>query len=134
MIAIARTLTNARAVLIVFSPWPTERYLRVSTGPAAVSVPSGGGQPVASIDFSTLVHVAGPFNMLAAPFSGGYFVGDYESMTIDRNGKSFHTFYSSTNCDDVNCTAPFNPTGAPQPSKAPADPMDVYTAPYYKTG
>jgi hypothetical protein len=114
--------------------WPVERYLRDTSGPAAVSTPSPGAQPVATVTFNTPTHVAGPFNMLAAPNAGGYFVGDYESMTIDRDGKSFHTFYSSTNCDDVNCTAPFNPTGAPEPSKAPPDPMDVYTAPYFKLG
>ncbi|HEX6348310.1 MAG TPA: sialidase family protein [Candidatus Dormibacteraeota bacterium] len=112
--------------------WPVERYLRDSSGPAVVSTPTPGAQPVASITFNTPTHVAGPFNMLAAPNAGGFFVGDYESMTIDRDGKSFHTFYSATNCDDVNCTAPFNPTGAPESSKAPPDPLDVYTAAYYK--
>jgi hypothetical protein len=111
--------------------WPVERYLRISSGPAVVSTPSGG-QPVATISFSTPTHVAGPFNMLAAPFAGGYFTGDYEGMAIDRDGSRFHTFFASMNCDDPNCTAPFNPTGAPEPSKAPPDPMDVYTNKYYK--
>ena len=110
--------------------WPVERYIRDTSGPATVS----GTPPVATVAFNTPTHVAGPFNMLAAPLAGGYFVGDYESMTIDRDGRSFHTFYSATNCDDVNCTAPFNPTGAPMPSKAPHDPMDVYTAAYFKQG
>ena len=114
--------------------WPVERYLRISDGPALVSTPSAGGRPVATISFSTPTHVAGPFNMLAAPNAGGFFTGDYEGMTIDRDGKSFHTFFASTNCDDPNCTAPFNPTGAPQESKAPPDPMDVYTNKYYKAG
>lgn len=114
--------------------WPVERYLRISDGPALVSTPSGGAQPVATISFSTPTHVSGPFNMLAAPNAGGFFTGDYEGMTIDRDGKSFHTFFASTNCDDPNCTAPFNPTGAPEESKAPPDPMDVYTDKYYKAG
>lgn len=114
--------------------WPVERYLRISSGPAVVSSPSPGAQPVAQINFDTPTQVAGPFNMLAAPNAGGYFTGDYEGMAIDRDGKSFHTFFTSTNCDDVNCTAPFNPTGAPMDSKAPPDPMDVYTNNYYKSG
>lgn len=114
--------------------WPVERYIRISSGPAIVSTPSPGAQPVAQISFTTPTHVAGPFNMLAAPNAGGFFTGDYEGMSIDRDGKSFHTFYASTNCDDVNCTAPFNPTGAPMESKAPPDPMDVYTNQYFKNG
>jgi hypothetical protein len=89
---------------------------------------------VASINFTTPVHDGGPFNMLAAPNAGGFFTGDYEGMAVDRNGKSFHSFFASTNCDDTNCTAPFNPLGTPEPSKAPPDPMDVYTAAYYKAG
>jgi hypothetical protein len=99
-----------------------------------VSIPQPGAQPVASVSFTTPTHDGGPFNMLAAPNAGGFFTGDYEGMAIDRDGKSFHTFYAVTNCDDTNCTAPFNPTGAPEPSKAPPDPMDVYTAAYYKAG
>ena len=114
--------------------WPVDRFIRISTGPALVSTPTPGSQPTASIGFTTPTHDGGPFNMLAAPNAGGYFVGDYEGMAIDRDGKSFHSFFASTNCDDVNCTAPFNPTGAPMDSKAPPDPMDVYTAKYYKAG
>ncbi|HET9849188.1 MAG TPA: sialidase family protein [Candidatus Dormibacteraeota bacterium] len=115
------------------SVWPVDRFIRISTGPAIVSTPSTG-QPTATISFTTPTHVGGPFNLLAAPNAFGYFVGDYEGMAIDRDGKSFHTFFSAVNCDDVNCTAPFNPTGAPEDSKAPPDPMDVYTAAYYKAG
>ncbi len=114
--------------------WPVDRFIRISTGPAVVSTPGPGQQRVASIGFTTPTHVGGPFNMLAAPNAFGYFTGDYEGMAIDRDGKSFHTFYSAVNCDDTNCTAPFNPLGAPEPSKAPPDPMDVYTAAYYKAG
>ena len=113
--------------------WPVDRFIRISTGPALVSTPATG-EPTAVISFTTPTHVGGPFNMLAAPNAGGFFTGDYEGMAIDRDGKSFHTFFTSTNCDDTNCTAPFNPTGAPMDSKAPPDPMDVYTAAYYKAG
>jgi len=113
--------------------WPVDRFIRISTGPVLVSTPTTG-QPTASVSFTTPTHAGGPFNMLAAPNAGGFFTGDYEGMAIDRDGKSFHTFFASTNCDDTNCTAPFNPTGSPEPSKAPPDPMDVYTAAYYKAG
>ena len=110
--------------------WPVERYIRITSGPARIT------GLTATFDFSQPTHVAGPFNMMAAPFvdTRGFFVGDYESMAIDRDGKSFHTFFTSTNCDDTNCTAPGNPVGAPMESKAPHDPMDVYTNQYYKAG
>jgi hypothetical protein len=32
------------------------------------------------------VKVAGPFNMLDAPFAGGYFVGDYEALLASGTG------------------------------------------------
>ena len=120
--------------------WPVERYIRISSGAAVVSTPQSG-QPVAAIDFNTPTRDAGPFNMLMAPDAGGFFVGDYEGMAIDRDGKSFHTFFSSMNCDTTNCPA----VGIPAPetgttpgtgarTSSPPDPMDVYTNQYYKGG
>jgi hypothetical protein len=116
--------------------WPIDRYLRISTGPAIVSPPQPGGVLTASIDFNTPTHVTGPFNLYMAPFAGAWFVGDYESMAIDRDGRSFHTFYAQTNCDTTNCPAVGNPTGAPVPRKSssPPDPVDVYTNSYFKNG
>jgi hypothetical protein len=46
-------------------------------------------------------HVAGPFNMLAAPNAGGFFVGDYEGLTAV--GRSFNPFFAQVNCDDFSC-------------------------------
>ena len=120
--------------------WPVERYIRISSGPAVVSTPVPG-QPVASIDFNTPTRDAGPFNMLMAPDAGGFFTGDYEGMAIDRDGKSFHSFFASMNCDTTNCPA----VGFPAPesgttvatgagTSSPPDPMDVYTNQYYKLG
>jgi hypothetical protein len=120
--------------------WPIDRYLRISSGPAIVSQPQPGQTPVASIDFNTPTHVTGPFNMLMAPFAGGFFTGDYEALTVDRDGRSFHTYYAQTNCDTTNCPAEGTPapaTGtAPNgPStSSPPDPFDVYTNSYFKNG
>jgi hypothetical protein len=116
--------------------WPVERYLRISSGPAVVSTPTTG-QPTATIDFNTPTHVTGPFNMYMAPNAGGWFVGDYESMAIDRDGKSFHTFYAQTTCDTTNCPsvsfeAPA--TGTFTPPDTGQDNFDVYTNSYYKNG
>ncbi len=40
-------------------------------------------------------HITGPFDMLTAPFAGGFFVGDYEAMTT--TGTTFHPFFVATN-------------------------------------
>ena len=119
--------------------WPVERYLRITSGPAVVSAGSSG--PTATFDFDQPTHVTGPFNMLMAPDAGGFFVGDYESMAIDGDGRRFHTYYSQMNCDTTNCPA----VGFPAPASgeftppstrtsSPPDPMDVYTNKYFKNG
>ncbi|GAC1471185.1 MAG: sialidase family protein [Chloroflexota bacterium] len=113
--------------------WPIDRYIRISDGPAVVAPALAGQDPAASFSFRTPTHDAGPFNLLMAPNAGGYFVGDYESMTIDRDGRSFHTFFAQDNCDTTNCPSVGNPTGAPEPgTSSPPDPMDVYTNQYFK--
>jgi hypothetical protein len=114
---------------------PVDRYPRISD--AATVAPD----LTASFDFTTPTHVAGPFNLLMAPFAGGYFTGDYESMAIDGDGTRFHTFYSQMNCDTTNCPAvgypaPASGTFTPPAAKtsSPPDPMDVYTNKYFKNG
>jgi hypothetical protein len=47
------------------------------------AVTSGGAH---SIDSIAPTVVAGPFNMLDAPFAGGYFTGDYESLPTSTTG------------------------------------------------
>jgi hypothetical protein len=67
-----------------------------------------------------------PFNMLAAPFAGGFFTGDYEGMAVSRDGSPI-TFTTLTNCQSNRCAAVagFDADGNPIPSNAP-DPTDVY--------
>jgi hypothetical protein len=45
--------------------------------------------------FGNEVHITGPFDMLTAPFAGGFFVGDYEGL--DTSGPTFHPFFVATN-------------------------------------
>jgi hypothetical protein len=97
---------------------PTDYWLAVTDGPG--------------VDFShSYTRIAGPFNIEAAPFAGGFFVGDYEGLTIDRDGKQFHPFWAQTNCDTTNCPSVPSPAGAPLPPGTP-DPMDVYASKNYK--
>jgi hypothetical protein len=53
--------------------------------------------------FESDTHVAGSFNMLVAPFAGGYFIGDYQAIGV--NGTTFQPFFAQTNCADNSCTA-----------------------------
>jgi hypothetical protein len=51
-------------------------------------------------------HVTGPFNFLAAPNAGGFFLGDYEGLAA--NGTSFVGVDDITNCNTASCGS--NPT------------------------
>ena len=63
------------------------------------------------VNFGDEQHVAGPFNMRAAPNARGFFVGDYEGLgTIES---SFVSFFSQTNCEDNSCSASL---GGPNPT------------------
>lgn len=63
------------------------------------------------VNFDDELHVAGPFNMRAAPNARGFFVGDYEGLTTI--GNSFVPFFSQTNCADNSCDAN---RGGPNPT------------------
>jgi hypothetical protein len=71
------------------STLPTDLWLTTS--------PAGGAA------FGSETHVAGSFNMLVAPNSGGFFVGDYEALGV--SGTTFVPFFVQTNCADNSCTA-----------------------------
>ncbi len=47
------------------------------------------------VSFTTETHIAGPFDMLTAPFARGFFVGDYEGL--DTSGTTFHPFFVAAN-------------------------------------
>lgn len=58
---------------------------------------------VAATSVTDASPTAGPFNMLAAPFARGYFVGDYQGLT--SVGSTFIPLYVQTNCSDLSCAA-----------------------------
>jgi hypothetical protein len=72
---------------------PTDLWMKTSTD---------GGQ-----SFSGDTHIAGSFDLLAAPFAGGFFLGDYEAIAVD--GTSFLPFFVQTNCAAAPCPGT-NPT------------------------
>jgi hypothetical protein len=62
--------------------------------------------------FGNEVHLAGPFDMLTAPFAGGFFVGDYEG--IDTSATSFVPFFVQANSgNSANRTDVFTATVTP---------------------
>jgi hypothetical protein len=65
------------------------------------SAPRGGDLAAAAE-----THVTGPFNFLAAPNAGGFFLGDYEGMTA--NGTGFVGVDDIANCNLASCGS--NPT------------------------
>jgi hypothetical protein len=89
---------------------PTDTWVRVASGP--------------SFDFDRETHVSRTFNILAAPQAGGFFVGDYDSITTSPKTGGFTALWVSTNCADTSCTAIANPTGAPTGGP---DPTNAFT-------
>ncbi len=106
--------------------WPVERYIRISRPHGAGAAPPAFNRPY---------KVGGPFNLKAAPFADtrGYFVGDYEGMSVDYLGRAFHTFFAATNCDTTACTALGSTDGSVPPGLT-YDPMDVYSSKVYDLG
>jgi hypothetical protein len=64
---------------------PTDYWLTSSTNHGA--------------SFGNEVHIAGSFDMLNAPFAGGFFVGDYEALT--NIGTTFEPFFVQTNDENT---------------------------------
>ena len=64
---------------------PTDYWLTSSTNHGA--------------SFGNEIHIAGSFDMLNAPFAGGFFVGDYESLTTI--GTTFEPFFVQTNDENT---------------------------------
>jgi hypothetical protein len=72
-----RNLTNQTTTL------PTDYWFRTVT-------PTSSG-----LSLGPETHISGPFDMLTAPNSSGFFVGDYEGLTAI--GTTFHPFFVQTN-------------------------------------
>jgi hypothetical protein len=64
---------------------------------------TSSGSSAAGPTFGAATRVDGPFNNLAAPWAGGYFLGDYMGLVANPSG--FMPFYVKTNCADGNATS-----------------------------
>jgi len=68
---------------------PTDRWFVSSTNHGAT--------------FGKEKHVYGSFNILAAAYARGFFVGDYEGLAA--SGSTFAAAFGATNCNDTSCDA-----------------------------
>jgi hypothetical protein len=95
-------VNSAGVVAVTYFQWtgtrtgnePTNVYIRHSTS-------AGSSSTGPSFDAPSMLD--GPFNNLAAPDAGGYFLGDYQGLVANAGG--FIPFYVRTNCADGNATA-----------------------------
>jgi hypothetical protein len=103
---------------------PTSLFIRHSTSP---------GTSASGPTFDTASPLDGPFNNLAAPVAGGYFLGDYQGLVANATG--FVPFYVKTNCADGGPTTQpscraiqsvLNPTDR---TPTGSNSTDVYAAP-----
>jgi len=98
---------------------PTKYFIK-KFSPAAVTAASPG-----SLESVAATTVAGPFNMLDAPFARGYFVGDYEAL--GSIGTSFQPFFVQTNCLDLMCRALTSVTPPTNRTPTGNNSTDVFT-------
>ena len=75
--------------------------------------------------FTQRQRVYGSFNIKAAPFAGGFFLGDYEGITTSQGDRGFLPFFGITNCSDPSCLAIGTPDGG---SVRQADPTNIIAA------
>jgi len=100
--------------------------------PAAttIAVATLGYKPSPRPTFDAPTKLDGPFNMLAAPWAGGYFLGDYQGLVA--SGTSFVPFYVKPNCADggpstqPSCAALTSVLSPPDLTPTDSNSNDVY--------
>jgi hypothetical protein len=120
-------VNSAHTVGVTYYQWDTDtasgseptNYRIKEIAPAAIGSPDA-----TSLQTASAASVAGPFNMLDAPFAGGYFTGDYEGLATA--GSSFLPFVVTTNCADLSCRALTSVTGQTNRSPTGNNSTDAY--------
>jgi hypothetical protein len=97
-----RNIDNAPAPVL-----PTDTWVRVASGP--------------SLDFDRETHVSRTFNILAARQAGGFFLGDYDSITASPKTGGFTALWVSTTVPTA--AAPPSPTRRAPPPGVRTPPM-----------
>jgi hypothetical protein len=94
---------------------PTVLYFQKSTSAGSSTTPP---------TFGARTVVSSEFNGLAAPFAEGYFLGDYEGLTVNSAG--FIPFNVLPNCDDGSCLALTKVTAPADLTPTNKNSTDVY--------
>jgi hypothetical protein len=82
---VAVTFYDFRSLTTETTTLPTDYWVTTSTDHGA--------------SFGNEGHIAGPFDMLTAPFAGGFFVGDYEGL--DASGTTFEPLFVQANSGNL---------------------------------
>jgi hypothetical protein len=95
---------------------------------------TSAGSSTAAPAFGGATAVDGPFNELAAPYAGGYFLGDYQGL-VATSGSTVVPFYARTNCADgdsttqPSCRAATSVLPHTNPTPTGLNSTDVYAGP-----
>jgi hypothetical protein len=117
------TVNGSGEVAVVFNDFRNLDSAPNSVLPTDVWVREANGR-ASTLTFDRETHLAGSFNLEAAPLSQGFFLGDHTGVSSNPSTGSFNPIWVGTNCADASCTAIGNPTGAPTGGR---DPTDVVT-------
>jgi hypothetical protein len=113
-------VNSARTVGVTYYQWDSDTSL--GSEPTLYRIKEMAAASISSVNPASLEAVvasvvAGPFNMLNAPFASGYFTGDYQALAT--SGTSFLPFLVATNCTDLSCSALTSVT--PPANRAPTN-------------
>lgn len=88
----------AGVVAVTYYQWPSAPVAGNEPADLYIRHSTSAGSSTSAPTFDTPARLDGPFNMLAAPWAGGYFLGDYQGLVAATGG--FLPFYVKTNCAD----------------------------------
>jgi hypothetical protein len=122
---------NAAGVVgVTYYQWPSAPTAGNEPANLYIRHSLTAGSSTAAPTFDTATKLDGPFNMLAAPWAGGYFLGDYQGLVA--SGTSFVPFYVKPNCADggpstqPSCAALTSVLSPPDLTPTDSNSNDVY--------
>jgi len=91
-------VNSAGVVGVTYYQWPSAPTAGNEPANLYIRHSTSAGSSTAAPTFDAPTKLDGPFNMLAAPWAGGYFLGDYQGLAA--TGSAFLPFYVKPNCAD----------------------------------
>ena len=91
-------VNSAGVVGVTYYQWPSAPTAGNEPANLYIRHSTNAGNSTTAPTFDAPTQLDGPFNMLAAPWAGGYFLGDYQGLAA--TGTGFLPFYVKPNCAD----------------------------------